>query len=199
MSKTLPLHNKLSNNLLSNLLNNKNCVNEKPILGGFNWLSDHAEEVRAICAQGAPEVRRKLVRRAEALGVRFSTVVHPTAVLTRWVTIGEGTIITAGCIFCNQIKIGRHVLVNLDCTIAEDTILEDFATVGPGVHLGRGCYLNEGCNVGTGANIIEQVRIGAWSIVGAGGTIVKDVPTNSTVVGVPGTVIKTRSEGWYLD
>jgi UDP-perosamine 4-acetyltransferase len=56
--------------------------------------------------------------------------------------------------------------------------------------------LGEGCYLGVGANIIDKVSIGAWSVVGAGTTIVKDVPENTTVVGVAGKVIKTRPAGW---
>jgi len=55
-----------------------------------------------------------------------------------------------------------------------------------------------GCYVGTGANINGKIHIGEWSIIGAGSTIVKDVPPNTTVVGVPGQVIKTREPGWHL-
>jgi acetyltransferase EpsM len=55
-----------------------------------------------------------------------------------------------------------------------------------------------GCYVGTGANIIEKKQLGEWSIIGAGSMIVEDVPANSTVVGVPGKVIKTSEEGWHL-
>jgi len=52
--------------------------------------------------------------------------------------------------------------------------------------------------VGTGANIIEKKNIGKWSIIGAGCVVINDVPENTTMVGVPGKVIETREEGWYL-
>lgn len=173
-------------------------VNDKPILGGFDWFKEHKHDVQAIGAVGPPELRRRLVKRAEEMGVRFCSVVHPSAILTRWVTIGEGTVITAGCIFNNRIRIGNHVLINLGCTIGEDVILEDYATLQPGVHVSGSITFGEGCYVGTGANIIEMKHIGAWSVVGAGSAIIGDVPKNTTVVGVPGKVIKTRPDGWHL-
>lgn len=173
-------------------------VNAKPVLGGFDWLASHAKDVYVTCAIGAPELRRALVRRAAEVGARFVTVIHPTAILTSWVEIGEGVIITAGCIFTNQIRIGNHVHVNLDCTIGHDVVMGDFVTLAPGVHVSGNVRFSEGCYVGTGANLIEKISVGEWSMIGAGSAIVREVPANTTVVGMPGKVLKTREAGWHL-
>lgn len=174
-------------------------VNDKPVLGDFDWFDGHAEEVYAVCAVGAPEVRLHLVKRAKERGVSFCSVIHPNAILTRWVTIGEGVVITAGCILTNQINIGNHVHLNLDCTIGHDVVIDDFVTLAPGVHISGRVMLSTGCYIGTGANIIDNLRIGEWAIVGAGSTIVRHVPANTTVIGVPGKIIKTREAGWHLE
>jgi serine acetyltransferase len=67
------------------------------------------------------------------------------------------------------------------------------------VHISGNVKLSKGCFIGTGANIIEKIHIEEWSIVGAGSTIIRNVPANTTVVGVPGNVIRTRESGWYLE
>ena len=173
-------------------------LNGYPVLGGFEWFGtrDRAQ-IRAICGIGNPAVRRKLVQKALALGLRFCTVVHPTAVLTPFVELGEGVVVTAGCIFTNQIKVGNHVHVNLDCTIGHDVIVEDFCTVAPGVHVSGNVHIKTGCDIGTGAVIIQGITIGEWSIVGAGAVVTKDIPANTTAVGVPAKVIKEREPGWH--
>ena len=51
------------------------------------------------------------------------------------VEIGGGTIITAHTSITTNISIGRHVHVNLNCTIGHDTVIEDYVTLSPGVHL----------------------------------------------------------------
>lgn len=173
-------------------------VNDKPVLGGLDWLAAHAAEVQVTCAIGAPEHRRRLVEKARALGCRFCTIVHPSVIATRWVTLGQGVVIAAGCILTNNIHVGDHAHLNLDCTVGHDASIGAFATLSPGVHVSGNVVVGEGAYVGTGANLIEKVRIGPWSVVGAGSTIVGDVPANSTTVGVPGRVIKTRPEGWHL-
>jgi len=173
-------------------------INDKPILGDFDWLQKHAADVSVICGLGNPQVRRQLILRATEAGCNFCNAIHPTAVLTPRITMGIGNVITAGCILTNQIRIGNQVHLNLDCTIGHDVVMEDYVTLAPGVHVSGNVTLEEGCVVGTGANIIEGVKIGAWSIVGAGSTIVHNVPSNTTVIGVPGKVIKTRQAGWHL-
>ncbi|MCB9453347.1 MAG: acetyltransferase [Anaerolineaceae bacterium] len=173
-------------------------INDKPILGSLEWFQDKPD-CAGICAVGASHVRFQLVNRAKALGVHFCSVIHPNAVMSRWVTIGDGTIITAGCVLTNQIKVGNHVHLNLDCTVGHDVIFGDFTTLSPGVHVSGNVTFEQGCFVGTGVNLIEKRTIGAWSIIGAGTTITKDVPANSTVVGVPGKVVKTREANWHLE
>lgn len=174
-------------------------INGKPILGGFDWVAKHGSTVRLICGVGAPQHRIKLVRRAEANGGRFVSVVHPNVTMTRWIEMGEGVVITAGCVLTNQIRIGHHVHLNLLTTVGHDAVLGDFATTAPGVNLSGNVSLGEGAYIGTGANVIEKTTVGAWSIVGAGATVIKDVPPNTTCVGSPAKVIKERPDGWHLE
>jgi sugar O-acyltransferase (sialic acid O-acetyltransferase NeuD family) len=174
-------------------------VNGRPVLGDFSWLRTHAQEVEAICAVGAPEIRRRMVDKALGAEVRFCSVVHPAALVTRWVTLGEGSIITAGCVLTNQIRIGSNVIVNLDCTVGHDVAVGDFVTLAPGVHVSGNVRLEEGANIGTGACIIEKVHVGAWSVVGAGSVVIRDVPANTTAVGVPARVVKERPAGWHCE
>lgn len=173
-------------------------VNDKLILGDFNWLEQYKNEVYVICAVGLPHLRQRLVQKANKVGCRFCSIIHPNTILTRWVKIGEGVIISAGCILTNQIYIENHVQINLDCTIGHNTILHNFSTLAPGVHISGNVTIGDGSYIGTGVNIIEKLSIGEWSVVGAGSTIIRDVPPNTTVVGLPGKVIKIRDPDGHL-
>ena len=173
-------------------------LNGYPVLGGFDWFDTQGKsELQVICGVGIPAVRRKLVQKATALGLHFCNIVHPTAVLTPFVELGEGVVVTAECIFTNQIKVGNYVHVNLDCTIGHDCIIEDFCTLAPGVHVSGNVHIKTGCDIGTGAVIIQGITIGEWSVVGAGAVVTKDIPANTTSVGVPAKVIKEREPGWH--
>lgn len=170
----------------------------KPVLGGFDWLAQHVHEVQVICGLGASELRRRLIERAAELGAIFCSIIHPSVIHGSSFSVGQGTSIGAGCVITNNVHIGDHVQINVGCTISHDCILSDYGTLSPGTHIAGNVIVGEGCFVGIGAVSIEKVSLGHWSIIGAGSTIVNDVPPNTTVVGVPGKVIKTRPEGWHL-
>jgi sugar O-acyltransferase (sialic acid O-acetyltransferase NeuD family) len=171
------------------------AINGRPVLGGVEWLRDH-REVSAICGIGDPLTRRAVVERASALGAQFHSIVHPDATLTRRVEIGQGTVITAGCILTNNIRIGSHVHLNLDSTVGHDVVIEDYVTVAPGVHISGNVTLEAGANIGTGAVIIQQRRVGAGSVIGAGAVVTSDIPRDVVAVGMPAKPIKDRTPPW---
>jgi sugar O-acyltransferase (sialic acid O-acetyltransferase NeuD family) len=170
-------------------------VNDLPVLGPLDWLNGRSD-LLAICAIGDTGTRRVVVREAAHLGVGFHTIVHPDAKRTRWIEVGIGTVITAGCILTNRIRVGDHVHLNIDSTIGHDVVIGDFVTIAPGVHVSGNVILEPGCNVGTGAVIIQGRRIGAGSVIGAGAVVTTDIPADSVAVGVPAKVIKTREPRW---
>lgn len=62
-------------------------------------------------------------------------MIHPSVIYSERVEFGEGCIICAGNIITVDIKIGNHVIVNLDCTIGHDAKIGDYSTVLPSVNI----------------------------------------------------------------
>jgi acetyltransferase-like isoleucine patch superfamily enzyme len=86
--------------------------------------------------------------------------------------------------------LGQHVQVNLDCTIAGDTIIDDFSTLSPGVHIQGPVHMGRRVFVGVGAVIANRdkdtpITIGDDSVIGAGACVTETVAPGVTVVGVP--------------
>ena len=161
-----------------------------PVLGGQDWLeSDEARAMKVVVTIGEPAVRRRVVERLTEGGVRFATLIHPTAVVTPWVALGEGTVVLANCTFTADISIGCHVVFNPGCTVAHDVVVEDYVYVSPGVDLAGKVVLEDSCHLGTGATVIPGCRVGGRSVVGAGAVVVGDIPPDVTVVGVPARVL----------
>ena len=166
-------------------------LNGYPVLGTFDWfVPNERSPIHIVCGIGSPVQRQKVVGKAQELGLHFCNIVHPTAVLTSFVSLGEGVVVAAGSIFTNQITIGSHVHINLDVTIGHDCVIEDFCTIAPGVHISGNVKLGTGVDLGTGAVVIQSVSIGTWSTIGAGAVVIEDVPEHVTVAGVPARVIK---------
>ena len=145
-----------------------------------------------ICGIGGmPEIKQRVMQEAEAAGFRACPpVIFDDVRIGRHVTLGEGTVICAGNILTVDVEVGRHVAVNLDCTIGHDDVIGDFSTLSPGTHLSGNVRLEAGAYMGTGCAVIEGKTIGAYAVVGAGAVVTSDVPERSLVVGVPAKVKK---------
>jgi sugar O-acyltransferase (sialic acid O-acetyltransferase NeuD family) len=139
---------------------------------------------------GSPQTRQHLMEKAADAGFDFATIIHPRVERSEWIEIGAGTVICAGNILTTNIVLGRHVQINLDCTVGHDVIMGDYTTLAPGVHVSGCVHLGRRVYVGTGAVIINGTQespllIGDDAIIGAGACVTKSVPPGLTVVGVP--------------
>lgn len=164
-------------------------LNGVPVLGLDDARARHADAALVV-AVGDADLRRRLAERAAAAGFAFATLVDGSVRRSRWVQMGEGTVVCAGTILTTNITLGRHVQINLDCTVGHDVVMDDFATLAPGVHVSGWVRMEQGAYVGTGANIINGTAeaplvIGAGAVVGAGACVTRSVPPGTTVVGVP--------------
>ena len=144
-----------------------------------------------VCAVGASKVREAIINRLKIINpeIRFATLIDPSVEMSDYVTVGEGTVICAHTIITVNISIGDHVIINLDCTIGHDAVLQDYATLYPSVNMSGNTVIGHGCELGTGMQIIQGKTIGDYSIIGAGSVVVVDIPENCTAVGVPAHIL----------
>ena len=96
-------------------------------------------------------------------------------------------------------QIGRRFFVDhgMGVVIGETTIVGDDVTLYQGVTLGgtgkevgkRHPTIGSNVVIGAGARVLGNITIGENSRVGAGSVVLRDVPDNSTIVGVPGHIV----------
>jgi serine O-acetyltransferase len=86
---------------------------------------------------------------------------------------------------------GMGVVIGETSEIGDDVLLYQGVTLGgTGKDTGkRHPTLGDGVVVGAGAKILGNIRLGDFVKVGAGSVVVRPVPANSTVVGVPGRMV----------
>lgn len=166
-------------------------INGYQVLGKMSDIGKYSDAY-FICAVGASRTREKIVNRMRTINpaVKFGTVIDPSVRMSDLVTIGEGTIVCANTIITVNISIGNHVIINLDCTIGHDAILNDFVTLYPNVNVSGIANIGYCSELGTGIKIIQGKEVGEYSIVGAGATVTKNIPAKCTAVGSPAKPIK---------
>jgi sugar O-acyltransferase (sialic acid O-acetyltransferase NeuD family) len=159
-----------------------------PVLGAA--ASSGARRPWGIAGIGEGADRRSEVaaRAGEVAG--WAILVHPNVTFDPdSVRFGEGCVVCAGTSLTTDLTLGRHVVLNLHCTVGHDCLLEDFVSVMPGCHLSGGVTLREAAFLGTGAIVLPGVEVGAGAAVGAGAVVTREVPPGATVVGVPARAV----------
>ena len=164
-------------------------LNGYPVIGPLEKLPAK-KTIFAVCAVGATEAKKALVEKAAAAGLRFANLIHPDVKMSKHIEMGCGNIICAGSILTVNILLGNHVIINLDCTVGHDSIINDYVTCAPSVNISGRVVIEEGCDIGTNAAIIQGKKIGKWSIIGAGAVVNRDIPSGCTAVGVPAKPVK---------
>ena len=137
---------------------------------------------KGIIAVGRNDARQEL---AAHFKLSWVTVVHPTAWVDASVELGAGTVVFAGAMIQPGTVIGEHAIVNTGATIDHDCQIGNFVHVAPGVHLAGNVTLGEGSFMGIAAAAIPGVQIGEWTIVGAGGIVIDNLPARAVAYGVP--------------
>ena len=170
-------------------------INEASLLGGMSELNEYNEgELYLVCAVGEPSIKEKIINSIKNPLIKFPVLIHPTAISgnEKFVTIGEGTIIAAGVIITVNIEIGKHVILNLMCTVGHDTKIGDFSSFMPSVNISGEVDIENNVYAGTGSKIINQLKIGKNTTVGAGAVVAKSLPDNCVAVGIPAKPIKFK-------
>ena len=163
------------------------------VLGGDGLLDDPVFVAGHdfIVATGVQALRRRLSLAVDAPGGWLASIAHPSAIVAASAEIGGGSFLAAGAIVNPGARLGRVVIVNTGATVDHDDVLEDGVQICTGAHLAGLVTCREDAFIGTGAAVIPGRSIGRRAIVGAGATVVHDLPDDVTAVGCPARVIKS--------
>lgn len=163
-------------------------INGYRVVGNTSWLKE--QNLFVVNAIGDSIGRKKVMEKLDGSKNQYPVLIHPSVICSESVKIGEGSIICAGNIITVNIDIGKHVIINLDCTIGHDANIGDYTTILPGVNVSGFVKTEECVSIGTGSAIIQGLNIGKNTVIGAGAVVVKDLPANCTAVGSPAKPIK---------
>jgi sugar O-acyltransferase (sialic acid O-acetyltransferase NeuD family) len=150
---------------------------------------------RFVIAIGDPRVRKLVAERLTDRGARFASIVHPSAYIAREVVIGAGVVVGPLSYVGPGARLADHVAVNPQVAVAHDVQAGRFAVFSPMCAVNGSAILEEGAFLGTHASVLPGRRVGAWSYVGAGALVNRDVAPGAKVVGVPARVIGALRPG----
>ena len=155
-------------------------------------LNHHPDEVFLINGLGSvskADKRKQLFRCFKGKGYVFSQVIHPAAVLSPEVTLGEGLQVMAGSIIQPGCVFGFNTIINTKASIDHDCQIGANVHIAPGVTLAGNIVIEDDVNVGSGATILQGVHIGYGSTIGAGSLVLDNLTANVKAFGVPAKVV----------
>ncbi|OXR50238.1 acetyltransferase [Pusillimonas sp. T2] len=142
-----------------------------------------------IVAIGDNTIRLAKLRALQSVGAHIATIIHPAAVVSSSVRLGEGTVVMAGVVINSDTIIGEGGILNTACSVDHDCLLGDAVHISPGAHLAGSVRVGELAWVGIGAAVRQGLNIGRLVRVGAGAAVINDIADGRTVVGVPAKIL----------
>ena len=138
-----------------------------------------------VVAIGNNELRLEKTRRLLDAGANIVSIIHPSAVISSFATIGVGSVVFSGAIVNVDAKVGMACIINSGAVIEHDCHLGGGVHASPNATLSGGSVVGDRSWIGASAVSKQLINIAADVIIGAGSVVVKNIPDGVTVIGNP--------------
>ena len=163
-----------------------------PVFGGMSAVPELRDKGCFFCnlithdAISRYETTLELVKQ----GARLTNLIHPSVDL-ELVNMGIGNYIQENVVLQANVSLGDNSSIHFGTLVSHETKIGNSSFIAPGCNLSGAVSVGDGVTIGICVSIIPRIKIGKWSVIGAGAVIIKDVPPYSVVVGNPGRVINS--------
>ena len=138
-----------------------------------------------IVAFGDNTLRVAMQNQLELAGVNVISLIHPQAVVSKYTTIGAGTVVFAGAVINIGTTVGKTCIINTSASIDHDCTLAQGVHISPNVSLAGGVNVGAGSWLGIGSIVIQYLSIAEHCQIGAGGVVIKNLDKAGVYVGNP--------------
>lgn len=159
-----------------------------PVFGPFD--AERLGNNSLIVSVGVNTTRRNIVDKLP-LDIAYGKAIHPSAIVSGYASVGNGTVVMQGAIIQASAVVGAHCIINTGASVDHDCHVGDFVHVSPHATLCGNVSVGEGSWIAAGATIIPGIKIGKWCVIGAGSVVTKDIPDYSLAAGNRCKIIKT--------
>lgn len=148
------------------------------------------QQTTFFVAIGNNKIREKVYSELEKARLPLATLVHPSAIISRYCSIDEGSLVCANTVVNAFSNLGKGVILNTGASVDHDCSVGDYVHIGPGCRIAGQVNIGKGSFLGVASATVQCLNIGEYSILGAGSTLLQSLPANVTAVGAPARIIK---------
>jgi sugar O-acyltransferase (sialic acid O-acetyltransferase NeuD family) len=113
-------------------------------------------------------VRQRLYGQVLSLGFKLPAIISPTAYVSRYAMVGDGTIVMHGATINASAKVGDNCIINTNALIEHDAIVADHCHISTGSIVNGAANIGLGSFVGSGGIIKQGITLGSNCFVGMG-------------------------------
>ena len=134
-----------------------------------------------IVAIGNAKIRERIQNELSSV----VTLIHPKAVISRRIEIGEDSIVMAGAVINSDATIGKGAIINTCASVDHDCHIGDYDHISVGAHVAGTVNVGNRTWIGAGATVTNNVNICSDCMIGAGAVVIKNIEESGTYIGVP--------------
>ena len=146
-------------------------------------------QLNYILGIGDNNLREKAGNLILSKSLQLVNVIDSNALLSKSTNIGLGVFASKGVLVNSFTKIGNFTILNTGCIIEHECEIGIAAHIAPGAVLAGNVKVGNRSFIGANSVIKQGIEIGDDVIIGAGSVIIKDVLSNTKLVGNPGRLI----------
>lgn len=145
-------------------------------------------DAKVLACIGSPYNFKQRGEIIAGLGIdkeRFINIIHPSAKVSKFATIGTNCLIMTGVVISANAKIGDNVIILPNSVVHHDSQIGDNTCIGSNVVVAGYTTIGENCYIGSGSSIINNIFIGSNTLIGMGTNVIKSVESGKKMVGNP--------------
>ena len=154
---------------------------------------DKAEFVITVGFIKNPAIRIKLYNKVKEAGGKLATVIASTAHVSKYSTIGEGTVVMHQAFVNAGAHIGANCSINTFCNVEHDAQIGDQCHISTGTMVNGDCKVGDRCFIGSQSVLSNGITIGEDIIVGAASFVRKSISDKGIYAGNP-AILKRKSK-----
>ena len=140
----------------------------------------------------SPNLRIKLHQMIEDAGGHLATLIAPTAYVSKYAVIGEGSVVMHQAIVNADAIVGKGCIINTFANIEHDVIIGDYCHISTGAMINGEAQLDNEIFVGSQAVVSNGISICSNTIIGAGSVVNKSITKQGVYVGNQIKQIKSK-------